>query len=175
MGKAKPKELTEAERRRQEIEQLEKRAERGDKTALPAVREYLDSNHEVAELAGNMARQVELSWRNTFAGDNLLVQEGVNRKLAALKAELAGPNPTPLERLLVERIAACWLQVQYADALFAQKIKDSLSWEAVRGYQAWQDRAHKRFLSAVKALALLRRFAIPAVQVNIADKQINVA
>jgi hypothetical protein len=37
------------------------------------------------------------------------------------------------------------------------------------------DRAHKRYLSALKALAQVRKLALPVLQVNIADKQLNVA
>ena len=40
-------------------------------------------------------------------------------------------------------------------------------------YQRRQERAHKRYLSAVKALAQVRRLELPAVQVNIGQNQIN--
>jgi hypothetical protein len=36
------------------------------------------------------------------------------------------------------------------------------------------DFAHRRFLSAVKALALVRKLAVSALQVNVAKKQVNV-
>ncbi len=36
-------------------------------------------------------------------------------------------------------------------------------------------RAHKRYLSAIKTLALVRKLAVPVLQVNIARKQVNVA
>ena len=41
-------------------------------------------------------------------------------------------------------------------------------------YQRRIDRAHKRHLSAVRALAQVRKMG-PAVQINIAEKQINTA
>jgi hypothetical protein len=37
------------------------------------------------------------------------------------------------------------------------------------------DRAHKRYLSAIKTLATVRKLALPVLQVNIAKKQVNVA
>ena len=37
-----------------------------------------------------------------------------------MRQELAGENPTALEKLLVERILACWLGVEHADAMLAQ-------------------------------------------------------
>jgi hypothetical protein len=39
-------------------------------------------------------------------------------------------------------------------------------------YQRRIDKAHKRHLSAVKALAQLRKMG-PAIQINVAEKQIN--
>jgi hypothetical protein len=37
------------------------------------------------------------------------------------------------------------------------------------------DKAHARFLSAVKTLAQVRKLALPTLQVNIARNQVNVA
>jgi hypothetical protein len=42
-------------------------------------------------------------------------------------------------------------------------------------YQLRMDRAHKRYLSALKTLALARKLPVPVLQVNIAKKQVNVA
>lgn len=58
----------------------------------------------------------------------------------------AGPNPTPIERLLVERVVACWLQVQGADGRYAQA-KD-LTWKAGEYCQRRMNHSHKRYLSA---------------------------
>src|SRR5205085_2151017 len=96
------------------------------------------------------------------------------RKLELLRAELAGPNPTPLERLLVERVVACWLQVQDADVRYAQAMKQAtMAWSEF--HQRRMDRAHRRYLSALKTLAQVRKLALPVLQVNIARKQVNVA
>ena len=35
------------------------------------------------------------------------------------------------------------------------------------------DAADKRFLSAVKALALVRKFAVPALQINVVERQVD--
>jgi hypothetical protein len=37
------------------------------------------------------------------------------------------------------------------------------------------ERAQRRYLSAIKALVQVRMLVVPAVQVNIGEKQINVA
>ena len=76
------------------------------------------------------------------------------------------------ERLLVDRVVACWLQVHYADAVYAQGMKD-LTFNQGDYYQRRQDRAHRRYLSAIRSLAQVRRLLSPSIQVNIAEQQIN--
>jgi hypothetical protein len=127
----------------------------------------------VDHLGGNLARAAEDSLLKAAAGENLLLEEAVKRKMELLRTELAGPSPTPIERLLVERIVACWLQVQDADTRYAQA--KGLTWQGGIYYQQRMDRAHRRYLSAIKSLAVVRKLAIPVLQVNIARKQINVA
>src|SRR5262249_21615758 len=41
--------------------------------------------------------------------------------LAQFRAERAGPDPRLVEKLLVERVLACWLQVGYADVAATQQ------------------------------------------------------
>jgi hypothetical protein len=36
------------------------------------------------------------------------------------------------------------------------------------------DAAHRRYLAALKALATVRKLAVPALQINLAKKQVNV-
>ncbi|CAN5913156.1 hypothetical protein BH23PLA1_BH23PLA1_27320 [soil metagenome] len=75
--------------------------------------------------------------------------------LREMRAELLGPAPTPLERLLVERAVGCWLQMQYADATYAQAREISLTHLDYLGRR--QNQAHRRFLTAVGALVTLQR------------------
>jgi hypothetical protein len=89
-----------------------------------------------------------------------------------LRADLAGQDPSPLERLLADRIALCWLSLHDAEVRFAQA-KD-LTWKQVRYWQDRIDAAHRRYLSGIKTLATVRKLALPAVQVNIARRQTNV-
>jgi hypothetical protein len=108
-----------------------------------------------------------------LAGQDLAVREGLRRKLESLRAEVGGPAPTPLERLLVERIVACWLHLYHLEANYAGK--DSMPLELATYYQRSLSAAHKRYLSAIRTLAVVRKLAMPVLQVNIARKQVNVA
>jgi hypothetical protein len=88
-----------------------KRAQNGDTTTLPAVKRMLRDPALVERYGGSLAWQAEQALVSKTAGKNLLFAEALTRKLELLRAELAGANPTPIERLLAERAAACWLQV----------------------------------------------------------------
>src|SRR6516164_1103310 len=102
------------------LQRLVERAEKGDASVLGELRVALDANPWVWERYGDLAQQSQAAWLRLVAGRNLLLLESARRKAEQLRAELAGPAPSPLERLLVERVVACWLQVHYADAAYAQ-------------------------------------------------------
>lgn len=150
---------------------LLRRARAGDESSLPALRRVLDTGALVESL-GNLALQVEATLIGNAAGGNLAFKEGLGRKMAKLRAELAGPDAPPLERLLADRVAVCWLSLHDVEVRFAQS-KDL----TIKQADYWQrriDSAHKRYLSAIKTLATVRKLALPALQVNIARKQVNV-
>lgn len=124
-------------------------------------------------LGGNLAREAVRTLVNAHAGNNLLVREAVTKKLDELRAELLGPAPTALERLLVERVAATWLHLHHLEAVYAGKGSMALTLAAY--YQKAITAAQKRYLAAIKGLAEVRRLALPVLQVNVARRQVNVA
>jgi hypothetical protein len=155
-----------------DVIQLVRRAERGDEAAMPVLRNALDSDGVLVEAAGNLASQVEATLIRNAAGKNLLFKEATERKMARLRREVAGADPTPLEHLLADRVALCWLALHDAEIRFAQS-RDL----TIKQADFWQKRidcAHRRYLSAIKTLATVRKLALPALQVNIARKQVNV-
>jgi hypothetical protein len=150
------------------------RARKGDETAVSPLRDYLKRLPELVHaLGGDLAEQAEVSFVKAAAGQDLAFREALTGKLAQMRAELAGPEPSPLERLLVERVVACWLQVQDADVRYAQAKDLTPKWGTY--FQDRMDRANRRYLMAVKALATIRKLAVPVLQVNIARKQVNIA
>ena len=110
--------------------------------------------------------------RRDLKGD-LANKEFLKHQLESTRIEVAGDNPSPLERLLAERVVVTWLQVQLFDAVYAFEMKNGSTRQGDY-QQRCADRAHRRHLSAIKALAQIRKLG-PAVQINIAEKQINTA
>ncbi|HVK10511.1 MAG TPA: hypothetical protein VM597_17215 [Gemmataceae bacterium] len=151
---------------------LLQRAEKGDQAVLPQVRQVLAAP-EVTDLFGNLARRVEATVVEKVCGGNLAMREGLTKKLAEMRAELNGPDPYPLERHLVERVVLCWLAVH--DAELRAALAAALSPGQSDAWQRRIDAAHRRHLSAVKALATVRKLAVPVLigQLNIAHRQVN--
>jgi hypothetical protein len=145
------------------------RAEAGDGAALPAVRGALSDSLAVALLAGDLPRLAEHALINSLTQSLPGMRDAIVRNLDALRTELLGPDPTPVERLLVDRVAACWLQVQEADirdGLAAGRYEHGLSKYLVGRATA----AHRRFLSAIKTLELVRKLAAPVLRVTVAGR-----
>jgi hypothetical protein len=110
---------------------------------------------------GPRGRQSQAAWLQLIAGPNLMLHESTRRKAEQLRAELAGPAPSPLERLLVERVVACWLQTNYADAAYAQ-LKGNGQVQHTAALRR-QNSAQQRYLQAVKALATVRKLLRPGL------------
>ncbi len=156
---------------------LLKRANEGEGPALVELRELCEGHPELWAGIGNLAGHAQTSLIRAIAGENTVVAEAIGRRAAELRRELAGPEPTPLERLLVSRIVACWLALHYAEARYAQNL-GKLTMEQGEYHQRTIDRAQKRYLAAIKALAEVRRRRLPIVQLNVAgagSRQLNVA
>jgi hypothetical protein len=139
-----------------QLEELVRRARRGDESVLPALRVLLDDQPGVWRQAGDLALQARAAWLALLAGPDLLLRERVERKLRELEAELCGAEPTPLERLVVARVLAGWLASECADVAFAQAKLAKASAGLLRDLQRRQDSAQSRYLAAVRMLATVR-------------------
>jgi hypothetical protein len=113
---------------------------------------------------------------------NGLVRQLTEAQCEMVRADLlASCTGTALERLLVDRIVTCWLAAYLADgsaAVGGQYASSSAEYSLRR-----QDRAHRRFLQSIEALARVQRLMRPGpllalAQLNIThagSEQLNMA
>ena len=154
---------------------LIEKANKGDSTTLPALRTLLDTCPALWQELGDLAKTAQDALVKHITGDKALAQQEIYaRKLAAMHKELAGSAPSSLEQLLVERIVLCWLHLYYAETIYVQNMQE-LSLRQGEFYQQRISKAQARYLAAIRTLAQVRRLGVPAVQVNIAEQQVNVA
>jgi hypothetical protein len=157
-----------------------KRAQNGDTAAVPAMRRVLDEicAQNGGKLPARMATASKLTeafTRQLSGVDDLLLRECIIRETEQMRDTVAGPNPTPLESLLAERIAFCYLHVQYAEVVYQGTLQQGATSHDQAPFLDRIDGAQRRYLAAIKMLAQVRRIQIPTLQmqVNIGDKQIN--
>lgn len=95
-------------------------AREGHKGVLPVLRRALDERPELWERIGNIAQQVQSAWLELLGGQDLFVKESMGRHAASLRAELAGPDATALEKLQAERVVCLLFQLGYFELLVAK-------------------------------------------------------
>ena len=156
------------------VESAAKLADRGNQKALAVTRKLFDMFPTMWDEYGNLAAAAEAALVDLYAGQSVLKREALRKRLTEMRARLAGLEASPLEELLVERVVACWLQSYQADFDYATALKE-LPPKAVDPYQRRQDRAARLYLKALRGLADVRRLLMPALQVNIAERQVNIA
>jgi hypothetical protein len=169
-------ELEESEKAVEKLRDLLRLAKKDQEDAMPKIRQILSEHPDLAWRFVHLGRMGEdiLIGRMTSEGD-LATRELFRCQLNAMREEIAGENPSPLERLLAERIVATWLQIQLFEGLYASGMSKSMTIAQGGYYQKRLDQTYRRHLSAIRALAQIRKLLKGGAitQINIADKQIN--
>jgi hypothetical protein len=87
------------------LRDLFKKAEKGNKKAVPEIWEILEESPDLAWRFMDFATLAECRFIDNVTKDkDLASRETMEFQLAAMREEIAGENPSPLERLLAERI-----------------------------------------------------------------------
>jgi hypothetical protein len=155
------------------LSELVKKAEKGNKEGLSEIRKILKESPELAWRIMDYGKLAEWHFVERMTKDkDFGSKELLKRQLASMREEIAGENPSPLERLLAERVVATWLQIQLFEGLYAAGMYQSMSVNQGSYQQKRLDRAHRNHLAAIRTLAQIRKLG-PAVQINIAEKQVN--
>jgi hypothetical protein len=146
----------------------------GDVEALTKLKSLTAEMPELIREAYDLDKQTERHLINLVAGPDLLMAEGARLQAREMFEELCGSKPTPIERTICQRIVSCWLHTHYLEHALCGALRTNAE-NRVSLYQKWLDLAEKRFLRALKTLAQTRRLLGPAIQVNIAERQVNVS
>ncbi len=116
-----------------------------------------------------------LAFGLTFANySSPLVKEGCRLKMAEIKMGLGYESAPELERLLIDEIAMCWLRIGEAEAMYSQIMSGTHDADKAMYAERRLSACHARYTRSCESLARVRRLSgiIPAVQVNIAERQI---
>jgi hypothetical protein len=108
-------------------------------------------------------------------GEDKRLRKKLRDELERFAADLAGPCPTTLERVLTDTAALSWFVVRMDEAQYLSAINSDQGMALSHSEHSQRriERAHRRLLATLKTLATVRRLAGPAIQFNVAQ-QVNV-
>ena len=160
--------------RLKELEALSDKAEAGDGEARKELRRLVrSSSPEVIGRAADIGRKAARTLVRTASGGEPLTEEALYAKLDAMRVEIAGEDPTPLEVLLTERIVLLWMLTALLEALLATQYRKNVGSASERlspAYLLQQSRileaATRRYLGAIRELARVRKLQTPAPPVR---------
>jgi len=151
---------------------LIRQSDAGNKAALERLRETYTV---LPELAGKLTSLQHYAEQDTLCSLQPGARETSLAQATNMRKKLSGENPSPMEQLLVNRVVLDWLHALEADRHCTLRPGESRPLALSEFYEKQADRAHRRLMRSTKTLAEIRKLLRPTLQVNIADKQVNVA
>jgi hypothetical protein len=163
-----------------ELGVLSEKAEAGDKDARKELRRLLrSSSAEVIGRAADIGRKAGRTLARTAAGGDPLTEEALFAKLDAMRVEIAGEDPTPLEVLLTERVVSLWMLTALLETLVSSQYRRTTGERkrSTPSYLLQQSRilesANRRYLAAIRELARVRKLQATALPVQV-NTQVNI-
>ena len=137
------------------IHQILEAARSGCKQVLPNLQALFNQYPRIWQMHGDLARACEQKWIDTICGNNLLAAEACRRVVEQKKRELAGPDPSPMEKLLAEEIVVDWLAAKQANLSAAGASSDGPAVAKLRLQR--MDSAGRRVRDTCKTLGQVRQ------------------
>jgi len=149
---------------------------------IKALRDLLHGNKELKlwEAVVGMGALAESQVLDTILdGSGQGMRECWRSRLTSMRADLGYAESPPLERLLIQQVTLCWLNLNLVEYRHTNIMKQSITLALGLYWEKRLTMAQRRFTRACESLARVRRLSrrIP-IQVNIAahgGQQINVA
>jgi hypothetical protein len=150
------------------------KAKKPAKEDLQTIREFLIDYPEFCRAVFSMTEAIQRQIVKNFIGDEV-AQTAIEEHIVYLRDEMGYHEEPIMEKLLIENIVTTWLRVQWLDYLVAAKMAGEFRIPAMEFWQRSLAMAQRNYLAACETLAKIRKMRLPNIQLNIGDKQINVA
>lgn len=141
-------------------------------------------NHKGMELwkaAMGMGALAEHTALNNLVGNrNRGTRQCWELRLQSLRADLGFESASALERLLIQQVTLCWLNLNLVECRHSNLMHESIALTLGIYWEKRLTAAQRRFMRACESLARVRKLSrnTPALQFNIATKggqQVNLA
>ena len=155
--------------------------ERPSAADIQALKDLLYDNKELElwKAIVGMGELAESQVLDTIVnGSGQGMRECWRQRLIAMRAELGYAEASALERLLIQQVTLCWLNLNLTEYRFTNVTKQSISFASGLYWEKRLSAAQRRFTRACETLARVRKLSrnTPALQFNIATsggQQVN--
>ena len=144
------------------------------KEDLETIRKFLSAYPEFCQIVFNMGGVT----RDRIVKDwvsGKIAKTAIQEQVNYLRDGMGYQEAPIMEKMIIDNIATCWLRLQYIDYAVAAKMAGDFN---IRHMEFWQKSlatAQKSYLAACETLAKVRKMRLPNIQLNIGEKQVNVA
>jgi hypothetical protein len=150
------------------------KAKKPAKEDLQAIRQFLKDYPAMCKAVFALVESLqELMIKNLMHIE--VAEIAMEEYVVSIRDEMGYHDAPILEQLLIENIVTAWLHVQYCESHLAFMAGKDRSIAVLEFWERRLSMAQRRYLAACESLAKIRKMAVPALQLNIGDKQINVA
>jgi hypothetical protein len=139
------------------------KAQQGDQAAVRELRR--SQNAKLLPKFGDMGAIVKRQICEAACGEWSVIAVAMYRKLEAIARDLAGPSPSAVEAMLADLAAIAW--GDYQRCAKDREWLGDCSFRKGTYYDQRTDRAHKRLVRSLRALAAVRKVDLTAVQINL--------
>jgi hypothetical protein len=166
--------------KREEIDSFVDTVARAYKTDKPkledlqAIRKFLIDYPEMSAAVFSMVDSTQQLIIKNFVGQPA-AEIAIEEYLVTLREGMGYQYSPVMEQLLIENIVTCWLRVQHCESNIALMMGKDRSIVVLEFWERRLNLCQRRYLMACETLAKVRKMNIPALQLNIGEKQINVA
>ncbi|QDU01958.1 hypothetical protein V6x_16410 [Gimesia chilikensis] len=131
------------------------KANAGNLDALRLLRKFLDQQPQIWDEVGDVAKIAEKAWITLIANGDTLIQESLQKKLAALKQEIQGDSDHILGQMLADVIRATWLEMHYLMSVDADATNRTAGQSTLMIKRL--ESAQRRYTSAIKQYCQIKK------------------
>ena len=152
------------------------KAKKPSKEDLQLIRTFLMARPDFCRAVIDLSEVVQTELIKSMAGGTQeFVRMAIEEQTLNVRDEMGYHDAPIMEKLLIENIVTSWLRLQHYEQQVAFRMAGSYSLPVLEFWERRLSIAQRRYLAACETLAKIRKMAVPALQLNFGDKQINVA
>jgi hypothetical protein len=164
------------QRRADEFLQLVGRAykENPDPKDLQEIRRFLIDFPEFCKAVYSLSDNLQETLISKMF-DQDIIKVAIEEQTVNMRREFGYYEAPIMEQLMIENIILSWLRMYWLEYQITLRMGGQISMSVIEFWERRLSMSQRRYLAACESLAKIRKMAIPALQLNIGDKQVNVA